>query len=197
MTQDGNAGGAEQAQLSQEAFVQLHARLKKPIYNFFANRGCSKEKARDLRQETFLQAYRSLESFRDESRPETWLFGIAKNVWLQELRDRDRQKRRGIEISIEGEDDPTARAAMSSLLAAADCPFEDAARAEESRLMRKALQELPAIMRQCVLLWADQELKYREIAKVLQITVSQVKTNLSRARGRLRRIVEHRRAKAR
>ncbi len=197
MSDDTNRDDRDQAATAQVRFERLYDKLKRPIYNFFANRGCPKEEARELRQDTFLRVFEHGETFRGDSQPETWIFGIAKKVWLRHQRDRHRLKRRGIEIPIDGGDEPEGRASVGSRLATDDCPFEDAARAEESRLVYEALVQLPEIMRQCLLLRLDQELKYREIASVLQITVSQVKTNLSRGRVRLQKILDHRRAQAR
>ena len=118
-------------------------------------------------------------------------------MWLRHDRDRNRLKRRGIEVSIEDDDDPAGPGSLRSRLAADDNPFEDAARAEQSRLIQEALEELPPVMRQCLLLRCDQELSYREIASMLQISVSQVKTNLSRGKRRLEEILKHHRVEAR
>ncbi len=197
MTHDQNPADAQQDPVEEQAFSELYERLKKPIYNFFANRGCTREDARELRQDTFAEALDGRQRFRGDSKPETWIFGVAKNVWRRRNRDHNRLKRQGVEISIDGDDDPDAPGSLRARLTAADCPFEDAARAEKSRMMGEALQELPPIMRQCVLLWYKQELKYREIASVLQITMEQVKTNLSRGKRRLRESLQHRRADAR
>ena len=197
MTSDKDAADTRQAPAPQAAFDELHDKLKKPIYNFFANRGCPKEEARDLRQETFLRVFERLDSFQGDSKLETWIFGIAKNVWLHRVRDRNRLKRRGIEVSIDGEEDTEARDPLKSRLAADDCPFEDASRAEQSRLVVRALGQLPESMRQCLWLWFDQELQYREIASVLQITISQVKTNLARGKGRLQKILKDHRTEVR
>ena len=169
-----------------ETLVELYGRMGQPVYNFFANRGCCKEEARDLRQETFLRAFNGLESFRGDAQLETWVFGIAKMVWLHRLRDRGRQKRQGFEVSIEAEGDARGSASVETSLVAKESPFEAAVRAEQVRLIRDGLTKLPAIMRQCTLLRIEQQMQYSEIARVLQITVSQVKTNLSRARSRLK-----------
>ena len=174
------------ARWRKETVGRLYGQLGTAIYNFFVNRGCSKEEARDLRQETFLRAFKGIDGFRGDARPETWIFGIAKIVWCHRLRDGNRQKRRGYEIPLEGDGRDNQPAPISEQLASDDSPFESAARAEEVQLVRDALERLSPAMRDCTLLRMDQQMRYREIAHVLQLTESQVKTNLSRARSKLR-----------
>ncbi len=197
MTHDKNSADTHADPANHQAFIELYDRLRKPIYNFFANRGCTRDQARDLRQDTFAEAFGSFDGFRGDSQPVTWIFGVAKRVWQRQMRDRDRLKRRGIEVSIDEGDDPEAPSSLKSQLAADDCPFEDAARAEQSRLMHEALEELPTNMRRCMLLRLDQDLEYRQIADVLQIDIGQVKSQLSRGKGRLQKILQDHRAEAR
>ncbi len=175
-----------EARWRKETLGRLYGQLGKAIYSFFINRGCSKEEARDLRQEVFLRAFKGFDGFRGDSRQETWIFGIAKIVWLHRIRDGNRQKRKGYEISLgsDGRNDRPPR--IGGQLASDDSPFETAARAEQVQLVRDALERLPPAMRECTLLRMDQEMHYREIAQVLQLTESQVKTNLSRARSKLK-----------
>ncbi len=190
MAKGTNVNEPRKARWRKETVGRLYGQLGQAIYNFFVNRGCSKEEARDLRQETFLRAFRGFDGFRRDSRPETWVFGIAKKVWLHRLRDGKRQKRRGYEIPLKGDDRNDRQAPIDGRLVSGDSPFETAARAEQVQLVRDALERLPPAMRDCTLLRMDQQMPYREIAQVLQLTESQVKTNLSRARSKLRDLLQ-------
>ncbi len=164
---------------------QLFERYSRPVSYFFARRGFSKEDCRELTQETFLGAHKGMERFRRDASVETWLFTIAANIWRNELRRRSAEMREGFMVSldkllVEGqqleEQDPLSRASD---------PLAATLAKERRRLLHEALQELPDQMRRCVLLRIDQELKYREIAAAMQISINTVKSQLFQARERL------------
>ncbi len=157
---------------------------------FFARRGFSPEDCRDLTQETFLKAHRGLSRFRDEAQMKTWILRIAGNVWKNALRSRQTVKRSAVKtVSWEtsaalGE---TPDESLPGLLRPRlSDPLEAALDNESRRMLREAVTDLPARMRQCVLLRIDRGLKYREIAAILQVSVDTVKTQLHHARRRLR-----------
>lgn len=173
-------------------FQQLFFRFRRPLYNFFVNRGFSREESHDLTQETFLEAFRSFHRFRGHARLETWLFAIARNVWRLDLRRRSREKRSAVqEISLDG---MTEREHL--FLALSEVPAHNALAAgepldrflgkERAKLLRTAVASLPGQMRGCMVLRLVHGLKYEEIAGVLQISIGTVKSQLSEARVRLR-----------
>jgi RNA polymerase sigma-70 factor (ECF subfamily) len=175
--------------LTEEDFPLIFSRFKQSIYNFFANRGFSKEESRDLAQETFLQTFRSLDRFRGESSFETWLFAIAKNVWRLEIRRRSRAKNSGQEISLDEFAEHGQLPVPEGKDAAPGEPEEPLDRflgKERARLLRVAIADLPGQMRNCLLLRLVHGLKYEEIATVLHVSVGTVKSQLSDARVRLR-----------
>jgi RNA polymerase sigma-70 factor (ECF subfamily) len=125
-----------------------------------------------------------MDSFRHDASVETWLFTIAANVWRNEVRSRTASKREGREVPLEGLAESPG--ALSTELHEADDPLAGLLEEERAGLLREALDELPAQMRRCLLLRLDQELKYREIAQVLQVSIETVKSQLFQARERLR-----------
>jgi RNA polymerase sigma-70 factor, ECF subfamily len=175
--------------LTEEDFRKIFYRFNRPIYAFFVNRGFSREEARDLMQETFLQAFRSLNRFRGESSFDTWLWAITKNVWRLTLRRHNRVKHSGREVSLE---EVTERGRLPSAdghggpAAEGDEPLDRCLDKERARLLRAAVADLPEHMRNCLLLRLVQGLKYEEIATVLQVSIGTVKSQLSDARARLR-----------
>ena len=156
-------------------------RLYWPIFRFFANRGYRREVAEELTQETFLEAHRNVASFRGDAALETWIFSIAKNVWRRHVRDHGTLKRRGEEVPLDSLEQ--SGSAMTSL----EDPLRQSIEGEEIREMRAAMAELPNDQRRCLLLQFDQELPYREIAGILQISINQVRSLLFLARGKLKR----------
>ncbi len=117
----------------EQGFQGLYEQYNRPLYNFFANRGFTREESRDLVQETFLAAYDSRTSFRGDSSPSTWLFGIATNVWRTNVRDRRRLKRDAQVVSLDG----PAHGPESDRTRAAE--LADAA--QESRPLKKYLAD--------------------------------------------------------
>ena len=176
-------------QQSEQLFKGLYDRYNRPIYTFFANRGLSREESRDLTQETFLAAFRGWRRFRGESSPETWIFSIAMNIWRSSLRDRRRIKRRAQEISLEGMREGPVSEGLLGLLPNAneeDRPLQRFLADERVRLLHNALDDLPDRMRQCVVLRLGQDLKYHEIAQVMQVSINTVRTQLFVARKKLK-----------
>lgn len=171
------------------SFRELYDQFNRPIYNFFANRRFRPEECRDLVQETFFRAFRASNGFRGEAKPSTWLMSIAKNVWLEEERSRSRLKRSAEEVSLE-----TMRGEWG-FDAASDEPdrqLRQFLEQEQVKLLQEALEELPNQMRSCIRLRICQELRYREIAEVMQTSIGTVKSQLAEARLRLRaRLAAH------
>lgn len=164
-----------------EDFRQLFERYYRPVVHFFVRRGFSKEESRDLAQETFLRIHRGLSGFRGEASEVTWLFRIARNIEANTLRDRDALKRRAEqEISLDAMDDPG-----EFLTTMIEPSPEDRLLGEETRKkIRVAVQALPKQMRRCLVLRLE-DLKYREIAEVLGISLQAVRSHLWQARRRL------------
>lgn len=182
MTLD-RVGGVAQRDRERE-FERLFERYARPVSYFFAHRGFSPEECRDLTQETFLGVYRGMNGFRHDASVETWLFTIAANVWRNEVRSRTAGKREGRELPLE--ELAESSGTLPADLCAAGDPLAGLIEDERAGLLREALGELPAQMRRCLLLRLDQQLKYREIAQILRVSIETVKSQLFQARERLR-----------
>jgi RNA polymerase sigma-70 factor, ECF subfamily len=162
-----------------EAFSALYERYRRPLYVFGARMLGSAEAAGDLVQDTFLGIYerrqelQSLRSFRG------WLFTVGRNRCLTLLRQQKTRERLGADAG------PGPRT---------DGPASMIESEEESRLVRRALAEMPPEHREVLVLREYQELSYREIAGITGATESAVKARLFRARqalaGRLRPALE-------
>ncbi|MFL6237669.1 MAG: RNA polymerase sigma factor [Thermoanaerobaculia bacterium] len=173
-----------------EDFQDLFKCYFQPIFRFFLNRRIPYEDCRDLTQETFLRVYKSFERFRGDSSIQTWVFQIATNLWCNYLRDGKTGKRQGKEVSLEGaieREISVSSDLLPSLGSERSGPLASILEKEEAELLRQALQGLPPQMRRCVLLRIDQDLKYREIAQLMQISVDTVKSQISQAKERLKR----------
>jgi RNA polymerase sigma-70 factor, ECF subfamily len=174
---------------AEPGFQELFHRYFQPVHSFFRNQGFSRDDSFDLTQETFLRVYKSIGSFRHEATFKTWLFQIATNLWRNELRRRAAGKRDAQEVSLDGPAAPGDEEEMTAADLAPDAapgPLQGVLAEERLKLLREALEELPPQMRRCVLLRVDRELKYREIADLLQLSIETVKSQIHQARERLK-----------
>lgn len=180
--------GDRQAKLSEKELHALYLKLNRPIYAFFLSRGFDPEDCRELTQETFLEAHRSAGSFYGKSSPETWLFGIAKMVWRETVRNRRRKKRSADLVSLDSLSESGDRPAADSKAggeAAGQGALEKLLGQERELLLRRAIAGLPERMRLCAILHAQGREPW-QIAEILQIKPSAVRSHLSQARKRLK-----------
>jgi RNA polymerase sigma-70 factor, ECF subfamily len=159
---------------------------QKRVIRFFRHRGFSEEDSRDLTQEVFSRVFNAIDTFRQESRFERWLFEISLNVYRNELRRRGAEKRDALEISIDNapEDDSHPGPKVEPVSKEKD-PLDGIIDRERQTALHKAFQELPAQMRRCCELRYIQGLKYHQIATVMKISIETVKAHLHQARKRL------------
>jgi len=142
--------------------------------------------ARDLTQDTFLRVIRSIKGFRGQSELRTWLYRIAIN----ESRNRFRwwkRRRRHLTISLDatiGESDTAIHETMSD---GSESPEEAALAREREQGLQEALNEIPEIYREAVVLRDVEGMSYEETAAALNIGIGTVKSRISRGREELRK----------
>ncbi|MFN7963193.1 MAG: sigma-70 family RNA polymerase sigma factor [Thermoanaerobaculia bacterium] len=175
------AGGPREAGLS-----QLFSLYYATVEHFFRLRGVDAEGCRDLTQETFFRIFRSWESFRGQASFATWLFTVATNLWRERVRGERAQKRSAPEVSLDRAAAQDAEPLAERLASGQPPASAELLEEERSRQLRRAVEALPEQMRRCLILRVYHDLRYREIAKVMGLSVETVKAHLSQARRRLR-----------
>ena len=157
-----------------DAFEQLYRQHAGRLFNLMVRMTGRAEDAEDLLQEVFLQAHRKLASFRGESSLGTWLYRLAMNRCLDHLRGRAAKLDRATD-SLDAEDAPEP---------AAHSPVVPAA---VSRIaLERAIAALSAGYRAAFLLHDVEGLEHREIAMILGVTEGTSKSQVHKARLRLR-----------
>jgi len=141
----------------------------------------TEEEARDLCQETFLRAYRALGGFKGEARFSSWLYQIALNL----CRDRMRRSKGRTLVSLDELEE-----AGNGLLQKGPTPLELVEAGDVSRAVASAVAALPAEQREVIVLKEYQDLTFVEIAEILGVPLSTVKTRLYRGLGQLRHRLE-------
>ena len=134
----------------------------------------------DLTQEVFLRAFQALPNFRKESKFSTWVYKIARNLCLSELR---RQGRRGEHVPM----NEVGEEKVHQLLPQGQEGLEEQIeRSDLSRRVQELIEQLPMQYRTVLTLFYVNEARYEEIADVMEIPLGTVKTYIHRARLRLR-----------
>ncbi|MDE2039447.1 MAG: RNA polymerase sigma factor [Elusimicrobia bacterium] len=161
----------------QAAFARLMAAHQANVHQFVRSL-LGLPEAEDVAQEVFLQAYRSLSSFRGDCSFGTWLYAVARNVCRHRLRWRAAARRAGKTV---GDEEALALPdGEPDLLAGLE--------AEETRgLVRQALEELSGEHRAVLVLSHWEGLRYEEISRVLDIPVGTVKSRVHNAMAALAR----------
>lgn len=149
------------------------------------------EEARDLTQETFLQAFRNIAGFRGDADLKTWLYRIAVN----QARNRWRwwkRRRRDRTVSLDAPATNGTDAPLSAGLGDEDAadPEQHVLARERERALQTALRSLSRAYREIIVLRDIEGLSYEEVALALEINVGTVKSRLSRGRAELRRRLE-------
>lgn len=164
------------------AFDQLVATYANGIYALLHRLVDDAEEARDLTQETFLQAFRAIATFRGEASLRTWLYRIAVNQ-ARNRRRWWRRRRRDETVSLDAPGE-------SGIPVAAGDPEQTALQREREQALHAALHALAEPFREVVVLRDIEGLSYEEIAATLEISLGTVKSRLARGRAELRRRLE-------
>lgn len=165
-----------------ELYSELMQRYQRKILSFIFHmlKGAKLELiAEDLTSETFYKAYRSLQTFREiDASFSTWLYTIARNTVLSELR-----KQKNISVSL----DESIHTAIAST---DDMPEQSMLRNEKVTMVRDAINNLPEKQRAALILREYDQMDYQEIANIMNLTVSSVKSLLFRARASVKTQLE-------
>ena len=165
------------------AFAELVEKYKQPLMNFVFRSMRDEIEAEDLAQNVFLQAWKSRRRYRQTAKLSTWLFTIARNLCLNEIRRRSRHPAESIEEShAEHEDQPRQQYEDKSQIA----PPEKLLHSELAQKIEEALAGLPENQRTAILLCRQDELSYEEIAEVLDCSLSATKSLIHRGRETLK-----------
>jgi RNA polymerase sigma-70 factor, ECF subfamily len=148
------------------AFERLVRAYQEPVWRFLRRLLGDAGVAEDVAQETFLRVFRRLPTFTFEARFSTWVFQIARNAGVDELRSRSRRIR------------------LASL---APPPTPVVGMPEARAEIDAALASLPVDLREAILLIEVLGLRYREAARVLGVPEGTVKSRVFSARSRLHR----------
>ncbi len=163
-----------------DAYGILVAKYQQRVFNLISRMVGQREAAEDLAQEVFIKAYRKIGEFRFESSFFTWLYTIAVNTCRNFYR-----KREPVAIDIE-EHEGVMSAANTSPMEAQD---EVVYRRQRAKIIREALEKLPAEHREALVLCDLEGLSYQEIADIMSVPIGTVRSRIFRARTAMKGLI--------
>jgi RNA polymerase sigma-70 factor (ECF subfamily) len=166
-----------------DAFTDLVERWKQPVIGFIYRTLPDPDEAEDLAQATFIQLWKTAGRYQPTARFSTFLFTIARNLCLNEIRRRVRHPADSLdEPRPDDEEHPLRQIEDRRQPSAA----AEVARGELFSLVEEALAALPEKQRTALILCREGELSYEEIATVLQTSLQATKSLIHRARETLK-----------
>jgi RNA polymerase sigma-70 factor (ECF subfamily) len=159
----------------ERAFTLLVRTYEAPIFNYVLRMVGNRTLAEDLTQDVFLRVFQGLRGYSLRARFTTWLFQVAKNRVVDELRAEERRPRSYVAI----EDAPR--------LETVDAPIE---LSEAISTLWRAVEQLSPDLKEALLLRDIAGLSYNEIADTLEVTLATVKWRIFKAREEVQQALE-------
>jgi RNA polymerase sigma-70 factor (ECF subfamily) len=174
---------------TEAAYRELLRRYERPVYSLIYRMVRDRELAEDLTQETFVKVLNALDRYRPEFKFSSWIFKIANNAAIDQLRRRELDT-----LSLEGGPDATTpdRLEATSLQVGSptESPLDELEARELGAAIEHAIGRLRPEYRACIILRHVEGRAYDEIADILGLPLGTVKTYIHRARAELRDTLE-------
>ncbi len=165
------------------AFEQLVDKYQQPVINLVYRTLGDAAEAEDVAQNVFVQVYKSADRYKVSARFSTWLFTIARNLCLNEIRRRTRHRAESLDVfHPDHEGQPLHQFEDVKTSSPPDAVLGQ----ELEQKIQQALNDLPENQRLAILLCRQEELSYEEIATVLGCSLSATKSLIHRGRETLK-----------
>ena len=167
-----------------DAFEEIVKTYEKPVYNLALRYSGNPDDAFDISQDIFLRVYRSIDTFRGQSKFSTWLYQIATNICIDHCRKTSRKK----EISMFVSDDDGEETELEF----ADTEYSPEQIVEKKELrdeIGRCINKLADEHRVILILRDIEGISYQEIGAILNMEQGTVKSRLFRAREKLRKLL--------
>lgn len=165
------------------AFEELVNKYKQPVTNLIYRTLPDATEAEDLAQNVFIQVYKSAHRYEVAAKFTTWLYTIARNLCLNEIRRRSRHPAESLDATHPEHDDQPARQFEDIRTFS---PPDMLLQGELEDKIEEALASLPENQRTALLLYRQDEMSYEDISAVLGCSLSATKSLIHRARETLK-----------
>lgn len=161
---------------NEDAFRQLVENYQKKViltcFGFVHNQ----EDAEDIAQEVFIEVFRSIQNFRADAKLSTWLYRIAVNRSLNHIRDNKRRK------WFQSFDDVVKEKNLQLNHYASENPGTELENLQRANILHEAIGSLPENQKTAFTLNKYEDLSYKEIAEIMDISVASVESLIHRAK---------------
>ncbi|MEO7659679.1 MAG: sigma-70 family RNA polymerase sigma factor [Pyrinomonadaceae bacterium] len=172
----------------EDAFGEIMARYRNPITNYIYRFLNDYEEAVDLAQETFVRVYFALDRYHTQFAFSTYIYRIATNLAISEIRKRKRRRLMSLTGLFQGEDDKTIEFQPTDTRLLPDAELvED----ERSEVIERAISALPEKYRAPVILRDVEGKSYDEVAAIMELGLGTTKSRISRGRALLKEKLQH------
>ncbi len=173
----------------ERAYRELVRRYQRPVFSLIYRMVRDRERAEDLAQETFVKVLNALDSYRPEYKFSSWIFKIANNAAIDQLRRKELDT-----LSLDGAPDAVTSERQEGtslqLPHGGESPLDELQARELGSQIEQAIARLRPEYRSCILLRHVEGYAYEEIAEMLDLPLGTVKTYIHRARSELRALLE-------
>jgi len=168
---------------NEQAFKQLVENYQKQVVNTCFGIVHNTEDAEDIAQEVFIEVFRSIQNFRADAKLSTWLYRIAVNRSLNFIRDNKRKK-----WFQSFEDTVLAKNAPINIPEGHhETPSEELENSQRAIILHEAIDSLPDNQKTAFTLNKYEDLSYKEISEVMDLSVSSVESLIHRAKLKLQK----------
>jgi RNA polymerase sigma-70 factor (ECF subfamily) len=168
----------------EKAFEEIVRRYQRQVANIIYLTLGNREEVDDLSQEVFVRVFRSLNRFEFDSSLYSWIYRIAVNLCIDEIRKKKIRKLIPLDFLSEKKLEGEKRSKETTT------GSDELLQKEKKEVIRDALDKLSTIHRTVILLREYQDLSYGEIARTLRISPQAVKSRIFRAREELRELLK-------
>ncbi|MGB2752986.1 MAG: sigma-70 family RNA polymerase sigma factor [Pyrinomonadaceae bacterium] len=170
------------------AFGEIMDRYRSPITNYLYRFLNDYEEAVDLAQETFVRVYFAIERYHTEFAFSTYIYRIATNLAISEIRRRKRRRLMSLTGLFQTEDDTQVEFQPPDKRKLQDVELVDD---ERSQVIARAIAALPEKYRIPVILRDIEGRSYDEIAEIMELGLGTTKSRINRGRGLLKEKLQH------
>lgn len=166
----------------QSAFKQVFDKYGNQMFNLAYGVAGNKSDAEDIVQESFAEIFRAVGSFRGDAALSTWIYRITMNKALEAERRKKRKKRTAVLVSLFGFGDREEYHSVTW-----EHPGIIAENKELAEILFKALEKIPENQRIAFTLHKTEGLEYKEVAEIMNISLSSVESLMHRAKTNLKK----------
>ena len=172
----------------EDAFAEIVARYRSQITNFLYRFLNDYDEAVDLAQETFVRVYFAIDRYHTQFAFSTYIYRIATNLAISEIRRRKRRKLLSLTGLFQSEEDSSVEYQPPD---ERNLPDADLIEVERSRTVARAIGALPEKYRVPIILRDIEGRSYDEIASIMNLGLGTTKSRISRARALLKEKLDH------